>query len=263
MPSPFPGMNPYLEDPAIWSGVHAAMLGAIFERLGPAVRPKYAVRYEERVYVTSEDDPGYRVIIPDLRVVEREPSAPAHQRVAGGAVAITEPIPVRLLDDQIHERSLKVIDVQDRTVVTVIEVLRPTNKTPNSVGRVSYLKKRREIFGGDANWIEIDLLRDGERVSHLPEISETEYLVYLSRAGRPRQGFAWPISIRDRLPVIAVPLRGNDPDVPLDLQAVLELVIDRGSYDLDVDYTREPVPALPRATAEWVRRIVNTVRDGP
>lgn len=259
MPSPFPGMNPYLEDPAIWSGVHAAILGAMFERLGPAVRPKYAVRYEERVYVTSEEDPGFRVIVPDLRVIERESSRPVRQAATAGPVAITEPVPVQLVDDEIHERSLKVIDVQDRSVVTVIGVLSPTNKIPNSLGRASFLKKRREIFGGDANWIEIDLLRDGERVSYLPRIS-AEYLVYLSRAGRPREGSAWPISIRQRLPVIAVPLRGSDPDVPLDLQAVLDLVIERGSYDLDFDYSRDPVPPLAGHSAEWARGIIKAAQ---
>lgn len=263
MPSPFPGMDPYLEEPAIWSGVHAALLGAMFEKLGPILRPKYAVRYEERVYVTSEEDPGYRVIVPDLKVVERDRPGPARQTTGGGAIVITEPVPVRLVDDEVHERSLVVIDIRDHSVVTIIEVLSPTNKMPNSFGRASFLKKRREIFAGDANWIEIDLLRAGERVSHLPDIAQTEYLVYLSRAGRPRAGFAWPISIRERLPVIAVPLRGNDPDVPLDLQSVLELVIERGSYDLDLDYSQNPVPPLSGETLEWARRITSQARRAP
>src|SRR5258707_3326245 len=144
MASPFPGMDPYLEDREIWSGVHAAILGAIFERLGPAVRPRYAVRYEERVYVTSEEDPSFRLIVPDLRVVERSTEkVPVHSR--RGGVAIVEPIRVELADDEIHERSLQVIDVRDRSVMTVIEVLSPTNKILGSLGRASFLQNRKEV----------------------------------------------------------------------------------------------------------------------
>lgn len=252
MASPFPGMDPYLEDPAIWSGVHAALLAAIFERIGPAVRPKYVVRYEERIYVTSEEDPGYRVIVPDLRVIESRPSSslPAAQ-----PIAITEPVRVELADDEIHERSLVVLDVRDRAIVTAIELLSPTNKVLNSFGRESFLKKRREVLAGGANWLEIDLLRDGVRTAFPPRVPQTEYQAYLSRAGKRHEGFVWPIRLQDRLPVLAVPLRGDDPDVPLDLQAALDIVIERGSYDLEANYQGEPIPPLSPEQAEWARGI--------
>ena len=68
MASPFPGMDPYLEDPEIWSGVHASMLAAISEQLALMLRPRYVVRFEERVYVTGEEDPGYRAIVPIIAV---------------------------------------------------------------------------------------------------------------------------------------------------------------------------------------------------
>jgi hypothetical protein len=246
-------MDPYLEDPAIWSGVHAALLAAIFERLGPAVRPKYAVRYEERVYVTSEEDPGYRVIVPGLRVIERRPSLalPA----GTNAIAITEPVRVELADDEIHERSLIVIDIRDRAIVTVIELLSPTNKVLNSFGRESFLKKRREVLAGGANWLEIDLLRDGVRTAFLPRVPQTEYQAYLSRAGKRREASVWPIRLPERLPVLAIPLQGDDPDVPLDLQAALNVVVERGSYDLETDYQTDPIPPLTPEQAEWARQI--------
>lgn len=85
MPSPFPGMDPYLEDPAIWSGVRALFLDEIVEQLYTPLRPRYAIRYEQRVDVTSEDDPGYRQIVPEVRVIERQvPAAerPPHHRPA-------------------------------------------------------------------------------------------------------------------------------------------------------------------------------------
>ena len=259
MPSPFPGMDPYLEDPAIWSGVHSAFLGAIFERLGPVLRPKYAVRFEERVYVTSEDDPGYRHIVPDVRVIERDPVGAI---TSYGSLAIAEPMKVvHPEDDEVRESNLQILDLRDRSIVTVIEMLSPTNKISGSFGRTSFLQKRREVFATEAHWLEIDLLRDGIRTANLPGIPNTEYQAYLSRAGQPRQGFVWPMSLRERLPVIGVPLRGTDADMPIDLQAVLDSVIERGSYDLDTDYRAKSVPPLEGDAMAWAQRLL--ARNAP
>ncbi len=165
--SPVPGMDPYLEDPATWTGVHVAILAAAFEQLGPAVRPRHAVRFEERVFITGDDDPGYRPVAPDVRPVERDPAAPL--RPFATSAGIAEPIRVTLAAaDEVHERSLHVIDARDRSVVTVIELLSPTNKQPGSFGRASFLRKRRELLAGDAHWMKIDLLRDGLRTPRWP-----------------------------------------------------------------------------------------------
>jgi hypothetical protein len=255
MASPFPGMDPYLEDPEIWSGVHAGILAAIAERLGPALRPRYVVRYEERVYVTSEEDPGYRMIVPDLRIIQRPSSKPARPPQTG-AIAVTEPIKVTLADDEIHECSLVVLDVRDRSIVTVMELLSPTNKVLNSFGRESFLKKRREVMSSAAHWIEIDLLRDGARTANMPRVPLTEYQVYLSRANSPREALVWPIRMQERLPIISVPLRGNDPDASVDLQKALAEVIERGSYDLDADYNSDPVPPLTPELSAWARNLL-------
>jgi hypothetical protein len=259
MPSPFPGMDPYLEDPEIWSGVHAGLLAAICEQLGPVLRPKYVVRYEERVYVTSEEDLGYRMIVPDLRVVERDPLASVGH--LPGASTISVPIKVELAEPEIHEASLVVRDVRDRSVATVIEVLSPTNKVLNSHGRESFLKKRREVMSGTASWVEIDLLRDGARTANLPRVPPSEYQVYLSRSGHRRQAEVWAISLRKPLPVIAIPLHKEDPDVPLNLQIMLATVIDRGSYDLDTEYDRDAVPPLAPTDTQWSKQVISEWRE--
>src|SRR5437868_9976955 len=106
MPSPFPGMDPYLEDPAIWSGFHHTYLTALQDRLAPVVRPKYFVRVEERVYVSREDDPAHRLIVPDLRVIDSE----RHRRTNSPrtATAIAAPIPVAdPLEREVHEYRLE------------------------------------------------------------------------------------------------------------------------------------------------------------
>jgi len=248
MASPFPGMDPYLEDPRIWSGIHSMMLAAISEQLAPILRPSYFVRHEERVYVMTEEDPAFHLLVPDVRIIDRGRKLAAAD-VPQGAVAVTQPI----ADHEIHEGSLKVVDSKTKDIVTVIELLSPTNKVPNSLARANFLKKRREIMATDAHWMEIDLLRDGARTANLPGVPRTEYLIYLSRAGRQRQPFAWPMSLRKRLPIIQIPLKGDDPDVPLDLQSALDRVVERGSYDLENDYTQDPIPPLAPETAAWAR----------
>ena len=262
MASPFPGMDPYLENPAIWSGVHAAIIGRIFERLGPMLRPRYAVRYEERVYLTDAEDPAYRLITPDVRIDDRDQLADfTHPWESSSlAAAIAEPIAVaELEDEEVHERSLKVIDLNDRSIVTVIELLSPTNKKAGSYGRKSFLQKRKEVFASPAHWLEIDLLRRGKPTTRPSGVPKTAYRAYLSRAaisaGEFRKNFVWPMPLRRRLPIIGVPLRGGDPDVPLDLQAELDVVIECGSYDLDFDYSRPPVPPLSPTDATWARTL--------
>lgn len=248
-------MDPFLEDPAIWSGVHAAFLAGILERLGPALRPKYAVRMEERVYLTDETDPGWGRIVPDLRIVER--SGRASIRVAPG-LAIAEPIrEVEPREQEVRDRYIQVIDLEDRAVVTVIEMLSPSNKTPNSRGRQEFLAKKHEVLHSSSHWMEIDLLRGGER-SPVAAGKRAHYMVYVSRAaGEQRERLIWPISLRQALPVVGVPLRGGDPDAPLELQGVLSDVIARGSYDLDTDRTRALNPPLSAEDAEWVRGILS------
>ena len=257
MLSPFPGMNPYLEDPRTWSGFHAIFLSRIVDQIFQPLRPKYAVRFEESVYVSDEDDPG-RHVVPDIRVVLRgdkwgrgRPAGPTH------AAVIDRPARVeRVEEEEIHERYIKVIDVLERSVVTVIELLSPSNKIRGSQGRASFVQKRREVLASPTNRIEIDLLRDGLRTAHLRNVALTEYQVYLSRATTPRTEFAWPISLHDRLPIIALPLRDGEADVPIVLQQVLEETIDRGSYDADFDYDEQPpVPFTPEQQA-WARQLI-------
>src|SRR5690348_17395703 len=124
MPSPFPGMDPYLEDPGLWPDVHHWLISGCTELLNQQLRPKYYARIEERVYISDESDPARRVIIPDLRVVSRG------ARLSGG------PSAVRGANDSVAEARIEVIDRLDRTVVAVIEILSPTNKILGSRGQI-------------------------------------------------------------------------------------------------------------------------------
>jgi len=75
-----------------------------------------------------------------------------------------------------------------------------------------------------------------------------------------RRATVWAIPITKPLPAIPIPLRGDDPDALLDLQQVLNTAYERGAYDVDIDYTRDPVPPLTAEQAEWARQTIATAR---
>ena len=258
MPSPFPGMDPYLERPGRWPDVHHRLISVAGDQLAERLRPKYLVRIEERVYVSDEDDPGRAVIVPDLRIEERPgQGGRAFQRGGEAAVEMFEPImAITMIDDEIHEARLEVIDRADRSVVTVIEILSPSNKVAGSRGRASFEQKRREVMDSPSHWVEIDLLRAGRSLDVRRRLRPHHYLVHISKLDQRPHGALWPIPLSQRLPVIPIPLRPEDADVPLDLQAVLTTAYDRAAYDLEIDYRADPVPPLDGAWAEWADRLL-------
>ena len=215
MSSPFPGMDPYLEEPGLWPDVHHGIISEMQAILNCAVRPKYHVRVEERVYVSDEDE--------------------------------------------IHEARLEVVDREQRRVVTVIEILSPTNKVADSRGRASYLEKRQEVMTSASHLVEIDLLRAGVPLHTRETLPRTDYCVHASRTDLRPKGLVWPITLQQRLPVILIPLRIEDPEVPLDLQAVLNTAYERAAYDLAIDYGRETVPPLTVDQRRWADELLKNV----
>jgi Protein of unknown function (DUF4058) len=258
MPSPFPGMDPFLEDPGLWPDVHHEIISEARAQLGDRLRPKYYVTIEERVYISDAYDPGRAVIIPDVRVAAR-PGWEDHPFEPSGStgVEVAEPIVVTtLIDEEIHEARLEIVDRDRRHVVTVIEVLSPTNKVPGSRGRASFEQKRQELMHSPSHFIEIDLLRGGEGVRTRELLPMCEYLVHLSRNGKRPKALAWPIRLSQRLPLIPIPLLAGDPDSMLDLQGVLTTAYERAQYQYRLDYTREPVPLLSPEWAAWSDRLL-------
>lgn len=258
MPSPFPGMDPYLEDPALWPSVHHLLISEMMAELNRQLRPKYFANIEERVYLSDEDDPGRDYVIPDVHIVRHHASSSKGNASLPGSAAVIEPIDVTtLIEDEIHEPRIEIVDRQNRSVVTVIEILSPTSKLSGSYGRESYQSKRHEVMSSSSHLIEIDLLRAGIRIYIRERIAPYDYIVHVSRADGsiPRGTKAWAIPFGLPLPTIPVPLKGEDPDGRIDLQRLLETAYERGAFDLKIDYTREPVPALTAEQAEWARQL--------
>jgi hypothetical protein len=251
-------MDPYLENPGPWPDVHHRLISIPGEQLGAQLRPKYYVRIEERVYVSDEDDPGRSVIAPDLRIAERPSLANTAFQPAGVAtLEVAEPVEVTsVFEDEIHEARLEVIDREQRLVVTVIEVISPTNKVAGSRGQVSYQQKRQEVLSSPNHWVEIDLLRTGQSSTLREVLPPCDYTVHVSRRERRPKATVWPIRLTQRLPVVPIPLRPEDPDAKLDLQSVLATAYDRAAYDLELDYRPEPVPPLNPEAAAWAEALL-------
>jgi hypothetical protein len=258
MPSPFPGMDPFLESPAVWPDFHARFINIASDLIAEQVGPKYFVRIEDRVYVSDERDPGRSAMIPDIRVVSRR----GWENVLLGpqaetSVEVAEPIVVTtMFDEDVHEHALEIVDRERRVVVTIMELLSPSNKVRESHGRVSFERNRHEVMTSTSHWVEIDLLREGAVITSRELLPPSEYVVHISRVERRPRGQVWPIRLSQRLPVIPVPLTTGDPDARLDLQAVLTTAYDRAHYDYSINYTREPNPPLPPEWAAWSDRLL-------
>jgi hypothetical protein len=256
MRSPFPGMDPFLEQPARWAGVHNTLIAAIRADLNSHIRPRFVADVDTTVYVVAAED--RRWVYPDVFVVE------ARQAVgAGVASRIEAPVQVLIEGPETFSHPYVVIrDSANLDVVTVLEVLSPINKAPaTSQARSDFLRKRAEVFASRTHWVEVDLLRAGERP---PEVRGAgDYCVLVKRSGTAVAGM-WPVGLRDRLPTIGVPLRDDADDVPLDLQALLDQVWADGGYADLVDYAGPPPPpALNGADSRWAAEQVRLWRDAP
>ncbi len=257
MPSPFPGMDPYLESPTIWPDLHHELISEIRAALALRVRPRYVARVELRVYISDDDDPGRAALVPDVRVETSPKRKGTRKAKAEPALAVTQPLIVpTLMDEEIEEAFLKIIEVESEELVTIIEVLSPTNKIRGSRGRTSFMAKRHEIMNSEVHWVEIDLLRGGVPSVTDPPLRPSDYRVLVSRADQRTRTRYWPIGVRQALPVIQIPLRGKDPEAQLDLGAVFRSAYDRAGYDMSVDYRKEPRPPLEGDDAKWASELL-------
>jgi hypothetical protein len=250
-------MDPYLENPELWPDVHSTLINEIRNALNPTLRPRYVARIELRVYISDQDDPGRDHRVPDVRIEKRPRRKSAKKAQQPEGVAVAEPLTIPFLtDEEVEEARLEIRHVESKALVTVIEILSPANKIRGSAGRRSFLDKRREILNSEVHWVEIDLLRAGTPTLARLARADCDYRIVAARCEESTYGKFWPVSVRQALPVIGVPLRGKDPNVPLDLNAVLCTAYDKAEYDATIDYRRDPVPPLSREDAAWAAKLL-------
>jgi hypothetical protein len=228
-------MDPYLEDPGGWAGVHDPLVAVMREQLNERLGPGFIADGGTSVYIITHDE--QRWVFPDVYLIETGVPGPAPP--SRGSIAT--PVRVRLVaPEAISQPHILIRDRATRQVVTLIEVLSPINKAPAATqARQDFLRKRTETMASATNWLEIDLLRMGERP---PEVRGAgPYYAAYRRVGEPDL-VVWPFSLREPLPVIGVPLLPGHADVELDLQAVLDLLFARYRYTELIDYTMPPPP---------------------
>ncbi|OUC15075.1 MAG: hypothetical protein B0A82_08850 [Alkalinema sp. CACIAM 70d] len=258
MPSPFPGMNPYLEQPAFWSSFHTRLMVAISDALTPSLQPKYYVAVETRTYMDT-DNPELLVGIPDAIVLTTS-NAPALPPPAT-TLTQTRPKQIRLpIPVEVKERYLEVREVGTHQVITVIEVLSPKNKRKGE-GRVAYEKKRQRVLCSSSHLVEIDLLRENIAMPMFGVEEASDYRIVVSRSSARPMADLYGFQLREPIPSFSLPLQPNDPELIVDLQAILLGVYDRGSYQFRIDYHQPvPPPQLSEADQQWVDALLAPLR---
>ena len=258
MPSPFPGMNPYLEQPSVWEDLHSRFMTYAGESLGAQVRPNFFVKLEERVFIHEPSSDERRKLLgkPDIALFQAEPIRDRLVAVVDPAVVRVKSIIATIPDVEIERHAvIEIRDRHDRQLVTMIEVLSPSNKRYGP-DREQYLMKRSTMMFSTASIVEIDLLRGGPRLP-INDLPACDYCVTVFRKSNAPKVEAWPIGLREELPVIPIPLKGNFADATLDLKALLNRVYDAAGYE-DYLYESPPDPPLNESDAIWAKSFIGS-----
>jgi hypothetical protein len=246
-------MDPYLE--SHWRDIHARLIIYACDALQGVLPGSLRARVEESILLESPQGLGDHPLFPDVRVVEYASKRGLQTRAETGA-AVAEPLVVDTEPDPATETFLEIIDRESgNRVVTVIEFLSPSNKSPGA-NREQYLRKQREICVSDANLVEIDLNRFGTHslafpLEHVKPQGRTAYMACIRRVSRRGKAEVYPMPLWERLPVLKIPLRRKDSDVPLDLQLLIDQCYRNGAYEGTLNYGADPDPPLMGADKDW------------
>lgn len=229
MPSPFPGMDPYLEQPDVFPGLHDRLIAYLSEALQPLLPAPYFADLGRRAWIEVSERPLV------IRVPHDERQEPFVEIYAGRG--------------------------KQRRLVTSIEVLSPSNKQPGEDGRNLYLRKQRELLRSKVHVVEIDLLRGGEHTTAVPhdrllaEAGSFDYHICVHRFDNLEDFFVYPVRLPESLPVVNIPLLPGDESVAVDLQTVFTRSYDTGPYAREIDYRHDrPVPPLTPKQSRWAKQ---------
>lgn len=240
-------MNPYLENPELWSEVHFGLIAVLARSLNSIITPKYRAAVEKRVYLDS-----LLVGIPDVSVFRRGTEAVKPNLVMA---TLSEPLIVTVPTvEETQERFLEIREVGTGTVVTVVEVLSPKNKR-SGAGKVKYDAKRQLVLNSTAHLVEIDLLRTGEPKPVAGGVL-SDYRILVSRANRRPAAELYPFNLRDGIPCFLLPLQAGDEEPIVNLQMVLEQVYHEAALDLAIAYNEQPVPAVSDDDFAWMQALI-------
>jgi hypothetical protein len=217
MPSPFPGMDPYLESEQLWPGFHHQLVTCLYQILLPGLVDKYRARVSQRSYVTEQA------------------------------------LFTSIVREEHHEEYIEIRQRSDGRMVTLLDVVSPANKT-NDSGRNAYLTKRREGRALGASLVEIDLVIQGQPMLDYSRegLPDWDYAVTVTRSTQPDRFEIYTATLQKRLPRFKLPLASDDRDTVVDLHTAFTRTYDQGNFSAKIDYQRDPVVPLPDEDRSWL-----------
>jgi len=219
MPSPFPGMDPYLEHPKLWPGFQHQLLACLYQILLPGLVDRYRARVGTRTYISEM------------------------------------PLFTSIIRDEYTEEFIEIRTRTDNKLVTLLEVVSPANKT-TPAGRQAYHDKRKEAVVQKSGVVEIDLVLQGKPTLTYSRdgLPEFDHAVSVTRATAPDRYEIYTATIQKRLPKFKLPLAPDDRDALLDLQAAFTRAYDLGGFATQIDYKTPPPPDVPLSNAyrAWI-----------
>jgi hypothetical protein len=261
MPSPFPGVDPYIEAQGLWEGFHHRLVTYSGDALNEILPPHYVADFGEHVRLVDLAVSDLKQAVPDILIARsrRRPAVSPRVRRSGGT-AMLEPVKNRLPQIKVEVRDvwIEIRRLSDRTPVTMIEVLSPTNKRGEGIGE--YLEKRRATTRQKIHLVEFDFLLRGERLPMENPLPPGDFYAIVSRSRKRPESDVYTWTIRDRLRPLPIPLSPPDPDVLLDLGAVFATAYERGRYAQLLDYTAPPSTLKNAADRTWAQRIAMAAR---
>ncbi len=243
-------MDPYLEHPSLWTDVHNRLIAAIADAVVPLVAPDYYVGLERRAYLLKPDDIVF-VGRPDLSVIrDMGPVITAPLPSRNGVMEVDLP-----MAEEVGEDYLEIHEVKTGRLVTLIELLSPTNKVSKE-GRDQYLQKRGQVLWTRTNLVEIDLLRDGKAMPVVGSRLPSDYSILISRGHRRPKAQLYSFGVRTPIPTFPLPLLPGETEPDVYLNTILHDLYRRARFDLRLDYSGSPVPPLTGADGEWAAALL-------
>ncbi len=221
MPSPLPGMDPYLEDDALWPVFHHQLVMCMYQLLLPVLVDRYRARVNQRHYVTEQA------------------------------------LFTSIVREEHHEDFIEVRQRSDGRLITLVDVVSPANKvTP--AGRCAYLDKRREGKNANANLVELDLVLQGQPTLEYSRdgLPDWDYAVTVTRSTQPERYEIYTATLQKRLPRFRLPLASDDRDQVVDLHTAFTRCYDQGGFAAKIDYGRDPALPLNSEDRQWLQEVL-------
>ncbi len=225
MPSPFPGMDPFLEEESLWPTFQRQLVLSLYQVLLPGLVDRYRARISQRQYVTEQA------------------------------------LFTSIIREEHQEDLIEVRQRSDGRLVTLVDVVSPANKT-TSTGRTVYLDKRKEGRTAGANLVEIDLVLQGQPTLDYSRdgLPDWDYAVTVTRSTQPERYEIYTATLQKRLPKFRLPLACDDRDTVLDLHSVFTRCYDQGGFASRINYQKDPPTTLNDEDRQWLNDLLRQAK---